>query len=124
MKRDMDLIRAILAKAEASEPDESVASVDGWDQPDFAYNVWLMREAGLVVATVIAADNRVAYAAHVSSLTWDGHDFLDAVRSDSIWDKTKAAVLDVSGSAAFDVIKQLAGAIALKAALAHLGLPT
>jgi hypothetical protein len=123
MKRDMDLIRAILSEVESAGSDETVTGVHGWETAEFAYNVWLMEQAGLVVARVISADDQMAYAAYVFGLTWDGHDFLDAVRSDSIWAKTKAAIADVAGSTAFDVLKQIACAIALKTAMAHLTSP-
>ena len=36
----------------------------------------------------------------IQRLTWDGHDFLDAIRSKSVWNKTKDAV----GSSGFQSV--------------------
>ena len=39
------------------------------------------------------------------SLTWQGHEFLDAARNDTIWRKAKKKVLETTGGLAFDVLK-------------------
>ncbi len=41
------------------------------------------------------------------SLTWGGHDFLDAIRNDDVWSKTKSTVQEKVGSATFEVVKAL-----------------
>jgi hypothetical protein len=41
-------------------------------------------------------------------LTWDGHEFLDAIRNDTVWNKTKRVIADKGGSIPFDVLKDLA----------------
>lgn len=120
MKRDMDLIRTILLEAEATAAEQAVVRIDGYDDSNYAYNVWLMEQAGLVEAAVVRASGHIPIKAHVFSLTWAGHDFLDAVRNDSIWAKTKARVAETAGSASFDVLKAVASAIALKAATGQL----
>jgi Hypothetical protein (DUF2513) len=40
-------------------------------------------------------------------LTWEGHDFLDAIRDPEIWCKTKSGAEEV-GSFTFDLLKELA----------------
>jgi hypothetical protein len=40
-------------------------------------------------------------------LTWEGHDFLDAARSETIWKKVMNKVKDSTGTVAFEVLKAL-----------------
>ena len=42
------------------------------------------------------------------SLTWEGHEFLDAVRHETVWAKTKEVVKSKGGSVSFEVLKELA----------------
>ena len=42
---------------------------------------------------------------HVLRLTWAGHEFLDQVRSDTVWEKTKALVLKNTGSLSLEAVK-------------------
>jgi len=116
MKRDMDLVRAILLATEEAPPGRPVTGIDGYDELDYAYNAGLMEQAGLVEAAVVRASGAGPVAARINSLTWGGHDFLDAVRSDSIWAKTKTRVAETVGTASFEVVKAIAVSIALKVA--------
>jgi len=53
-------------------------------------------------------------------LTWEGHDYLDAVRDPQVWHKTKEATNKV-GSWTFDIVKELAKQY-IKSELSKLGL--
>lgn len=61
------------------------------------------------------ADGVGPIAATISSLTWNGHEFLDNVRNDTVWAKLKRAVAEKGGAVSFDVLK----ALALSYAKAH-----
>ena len=117
MVRDMDLVRAILLAAEQLVPGErpdSVSSIPGYDQLIFAGHVELLKEAGFVEAAVARASGVGAVEARVDRLTWEGHDFLDAIRSDTVWAKTKSTIASTLGSASLEVVKAVAVSIALK----------
>ena len=45
-------------------------------------------------------------------LTWNGHEFLDAIRSDTIWQKTKSSFLSKGLSMTFDLVKSVAVEVA------------
>ena len=85
MKRDMDLIRQLLLRIETSE-DKAALNFDipGYPEKDIDYNLDLLISAGLVNGTGEGTFGGTYYV-NVSGLTWQGHDFLDAVRSDSVW---------------------------------------
>ena len=117
MKRDMDLVRAILLAAEDSHEQwlgaESLVC-NAWDQVMVARHFELMGEAGLVVADVNEFLGG-GVDGNVKRLTWAGYDFLDDVRSESVWEDTKASISEKVGSASFDLIKAVAVGFAMKA---------
>ena len=45
-----------------------------------------------------------------------GHEFLDTYRQDASWNKTKALVIEKTGSLSFEALK-MAGAVLMKSAL-------
>ena len=45
---------------------------------------------------------------YVTGLTWQGHEFLDKIRNDTLWQKVKATVQSKSLDLSFDVIKTVA----------------
>jgi DNA-binding transcriptional ArsR family regulator len=122
MRRDMDLVRKILLQVELTTEEEGRSrylAVDGYDQATVARHVELLLEAGLVDAHLIGGDGVPPQAARVFRLKWEGHDFLNAVRNDTVWAKTKQMVKDKGGSASFEIIK----AIAIGFAKEAFGLP-
>lgn len=120
MRRDLDLVRTILKGcADASGPVDAHAFTD--DAHPFelvAYHVRIMEEAGLVEANITNVWGGVPVHVTVGPLTWTGNDFLDVVRSESIWSKTKKTIMTTIGSASFEIVK----AVAVKAASEALGL--
>jgi hypothetical protein len=48
---------------------------------------------------------------HVTRMTWKGHDFLDTVKDDKVWDHTKGVLEGLKG-VGFDTIKDVASAVA------------
>ena len=118
MKRDMDLVRTILLAVEAI-PDESMGQfvnrIDRVDSGVFARHVEIMLEAGLVEGHVVHAGRSIR--ANVNGITWDGYEFLDSIRSDTAWAKTKARIAGTVGSASFEVIKAVAVSYAMRAVL-------
>jgi len=86
MKRDMDLIRLILLDEEGEEkPDLS-----GYAQEQIIYHMALLIEAKLAHGAVVLDENGEPDAAQITRLTWEGHEFLDKARSETVWNKTKA----------------------------------
>lgn len=110
MKRDMDLAREILKTIEISKKDPSdIVSKDtlykrGYEEPQVSEHIKILVQAGLILAIdATSTNNGTLWEAQ--SLTWDGHDFLDAARNDKIWKKAKNITLEKTGGLAFDVLK-------------------
>ncbi len=75
----------------------------GYDQKTISEHVRLLLDAGLVRGELTHfIGGRISF--HVSGLTWNGHDFLDAARDTTIWTKAKATVLKPTASITFDVL--------------------
>ena len=64
----------------------------------FDYHLQLLCDAGLM-AQVGQAGFR---------MTNQGHDYLDAIRDDGIWRKTKNIVAETGGNATLEIVKSLA----------------
>ena len=117
MKRDMDLVRQILLTVERNADPFGAESVqiEGQTEREIGYHIKIMQEAGLLDAgdrTHLGAD---AMLWHSVSLTWEGHEFLDAARENSRWNAAKKKVMDKAGTVSFEVLKQLLTALAKQA---------
>lgn len=124
MKRDMSLVRHILKETERADGplDAETLVTSEWSFETVAYHVEIMTDRGLIDGSVIRDANNTPVRGFVRSLTWEGCDFLDAVRDERVWSRTKRAVADAAGSATFDVVKATAVAIATRLIAAGAGL--
>lgn len=57
-----------------------------------AYHCKILHEAGLISGYNAQNASDTINLFKVSSLTWEGNDYLDKVRDNSIWGKTKDAI--------------------------------
>ncbi|MBQ0163090.1 MAG: DUF2513 domain-containing protein [Treponema sp.] len=90
MKRDMELVRELLISIEEHTGEK------GWSVPsDMEYlvvvkHLELMEQANLVNASIVRTKQ---YSTVMdASLTWDGHDYLNAIRNETVWNKVKENV--------------------------------
>ena len=124
MKRDMDLVRQILIETEKAEgplQGEHFADKEhGISQ--VAYHIEMMEHHGLLEANLRIDKFYNVYKCEIVALTWDGCDYLDAIRDQSIWAKTKQVVKEAVGSTTLDVIKETAKLVAIGAIKAQLGM--
>ena len=111
MKRDMDLIRAILLNVEQQGPPEGWCDVQlpGHSEEEISYHVMLLRDAGLVEAVKLSTQDGVCW--RPKRLTYEGHEFLDAARNDTFWNKGKATAIEKTGSLSMEALKIALGAI-------------
>lgn len=109
MKRDMDLIRQILLKLEEHEhgyaPDR--LKVAGCSDEQLGYHIHLMGQAGLLEVIDVTHNASTSPQTIPTRITWDGHEFLDAARSDTIWVRAKERLAGTLGSVSIDVLKSL-----------------
>ena len=102
MKRDLDLIRAILLKLEEEiglhsktydfQFANSKLSVPGYADDD-VYSHLLM----LIDSPYVKGRRALSGEITVKALTWNGREFLDDIRDVEIWGKTKERAKAVAG---------------------------
>lgn len=124
MKRDMDLLRLLLLQLEGIDQDgKSIyhfhsddITIDGytWDQVSYHYD--LAVEADLIDQ----GGSGVMQGILFKRLTWSGHDFVDAVRDDDIWKRTRQGAT-AAGGFSLDLLKDLAKGFIRKKISEHTG---
>ena len=111
MKCDMDLIRGLLQEIEAMPADslyETRTSSLPADRAQLAGHLQLLDQAGFVAGF----GRELSGNAICSGLTWQGHQFLNAARSDRVWNEAKKALREKGVSVSVGVLTQLLSKIA------------
>lgn len=95
MKRHMDLVRHLLFVFEEKPGPEmmrvSDLTVEGYSPGEIQYHLNLMYQAGLVNGEDVrstTSDRLIKVMPF--DLTWQGHEFLEAVRDPEVWRQAKA----------------------------------
>jgi len=117
MHRDWDLVRRILLALEEKALPYTMMHASEFKDADeigVSYHIKMLANAALIEATDISSMGKpMVWAA--TSLTWDGHEFLDSIRSQSMWQKVQAKArekgLDLTLDIIIKIAKQLADAM-------------
>jgi hypothetical protein len=120
MKRDLDLVRQLMLQIEALPAAPPVQyRMSEIEDPVLLAHLELLIEAGLVNGRISRSQGTRGDVISVSGLTWHGHEWVEMVRSQSLWNEVKSAVLDGGGVLTFELTK----AVAAKLFRARLALP-
>ena len=118
MKRDMDLIRKILFFVEenyvAGGPEIDV-HIDGYLDSVIYEHCILMKEDGLIVR-LLDTSSLESKSCKVGNLTSEGFDFLDKIRADTDWNRTKSVISEKGLPLITGTIKTISTAIITAAA--------
>lgn len=123
MKRDLDLLRKILLAIENANEFyyyngiPLLASDIGCPNLNLvSFHVSLLVDNNYIEVLNVTCCG-IAYDDYtIKRLTADGCDYLDNIRNDTIWNKTKEAISNVGGTCALDIVKSIAGKIILSQA--------
>ena len=123
MRRDMDLVRFLLVATEEAEKPLTLFDLldSDWSPDEIVYHVGLMSARGLLDASASVGASGKSSAVYIKGLTWDGCDYLDAIRDEGVWLRTKKLVKEAVGSTTMAVIKETACLVALQAIRAKAG---
>lgn len=115
MQRDMELIRKILFAIEKEYVDVwldySDLKIEGYDFKTVGYHCSILYDAGLVYDYKGQYAGNELYFFGVGRLTWEGHDLLDKIRSETVWSKTKETITSKGLPFVIDVVKEVASAV-------------
>jgi len=105
MKRDLELIRKILINVQNGDKN---ALVEGYDEDAIKYHEGLVVEAGLVEGSVLRnnmASTEIPVVVMIKKLTWEGHDFVDAIEDNENWAKVKAFIGEAGKQISLETVK-------------------
>ncbi len=89
MQRNMDLIRQVILNVECGQPYPDIV---GFTPQAIKYHQMLAIEAGLLNGTHGKFNENateIPSYVFVKDITWEGHNFIDAIREDNSWNKVK-----------------------------------
>lgn len=117
MKRNLDLIRNMLLLIEANDKpsgmDSSAFTSLNPDSEIIDYHLYLLADSGYIDYSEVNTIGHFYPQIIVNWMTNAGCDYLDAVRSASIWETTKDKLSAVGGQASLDIVKAVAEHLAL-----------
>lgn len=123
MKLDYDCVRELLiwleqnieysyngSYIEENSLDFTQASSDlGYTEEEIVYTSEKLVEAGYITAVIDGSDEGISIC-NYQSVTFAGHEYINAVKSDTVWCKVKSALSESTISAPIDAVKSLASA--------------
>lgn len=117
MKRDLELIRKmVLAIEDAQSGWAPNLKLEGYSNAEVGYHAYLLVDAGLAKGQDSTDQQSEGPEAHITSLTWAGHEFADAARDEGRWAKAMGVVAEKGGAVTLGVLTQLLVAL-MKGAL-------
>lgn len=111
MKRDLELIRTILFEAERIDPDRPFldpAHFQGVRMTVLGEHFKLISDAGLAEAFYTEMGNGTIQPDGIARLLGPGHDLLDSIRNDTVWEKTKDKLASSVAGTSLDIVKAVA----------------
>lgn len=116
MRRDLNLVRALLLHIEGKGLENALEAVNldipPWTSEQVVYHCLLLDDAGYIEArdaSTMAETNMLIFR-----MTASGHDYLDAVRSDTVWRAVTDRLKGEGISAGLELAKSLALSITSK----------
>lgn len=112
MQRDWNIIRAILQQLEEKETYGDVIrpdSVKGYDAELISYHMHILDQAGIIDAKCQSQrSGNGSIFCLAMNLTWEGHELLDSIKSDSAWNRLQKLLREKSIDLSYQAVKTAA----------------
>lgn len=107
----MELIRKILIALEDTEITQGWVplSFDGYSEELISYQIKILAEKHIISAENVS--NQTGFKWHAKSLIWNGHDYIDAIRDDTRWQKVKEWVKTAGKVLTLETMKEAVKAL-------------
>jgi hypothetical protein len=107
--KNWTIIREILLKLEAANTPNTVLDAKNlppYPEQEVAYNMRLLHDAGYVKGNILESSDGggLIASALVRSLTNSGHELLDTIRSDTVWNKVQETFKEKGVEMTFDLV--------------------
>lgn len=112
MIRNWEIIREILLRLESTNTPNANVNANSFDElpeQEVAYNMRLLSEAGYIEAIIknsTSGDGKIK-AALARRLMNAGHDLLDTIRNESVWNKVKEKFASNGLDMTFDLVMRV-----------------
>ncbi len=114
MRLNNECVRDLLLAIEENLGINDKVSIDDFELPNYSNDELIYTALKLIEAGFINGDSSKmidgSIFVYVSSLTWDGHKFLDNIRDNEVWRKTKSIVSKFS-SVSLGIISNVAAQV-------------
>jgi hypothetical protein len=121
MKRDIELIRAILLKVEEIPIGQTISSplkINEYDEDIIAEHVRLLYEQGYIDARIVEEFDSYDLVGSpqvesytITRLLNDGHDFIADTKNPTVWKKTLDSIASKGGDVSLAIVKTVAAKI-------------
>jgi Hypothetical protein (DUF2513) len=107
MQRNMDLARAVLLELEKCpfKGGWHNISVEGQSEEDVSYHISLLYETGFIDAIDLTTMGSPHPEWKAKTITWEGHEFLDASRDNTRWERAKVVIKEKGGALTLEALK-------------------
>ena len=128
MKLNIDCMRSVLLELEETPYQASLSlgdlvsslSKQDFEYQDICYSVLKLNEAGYISAN-IQRNSQSTRILSLNDITFSGHQFLENIRSDSVWNNVKAIAVKI-GSNSIASLTQIATGVITAIIKSQLGL--
>ena len=119
MKINYDCVRALLLCLENElefddefrypelKFDKVCEIIPDYSPQDIAYSTLMLSEADYINVLIVPGDNKFNGAIY-TGITFEGHQYLDSIRSDKVWDKIKKKLSTEGVSLTLQIVKNVA----------------
>jgi hypothetical protein len=112
VKRDLDLVRQLMLRIESLPASPPVQyRMSEIEDPVLLAHLELLIDAGLVNGKIARSHGTRGDVISVSGLTWQGHEWIETVRSQSLWNEVRSTLVDGGGVLTFELTRAVAGKI-------------
>ena len=120
MKLNADCVRSVLLELEEKPldnylPEDLSESVEKYGAENVEYTILKLQEAGYIHAGITRTLSGDYEIFGIFDITFQGHEFLNSIRSPSVWERLKdstleggTACLKVVGDIAVEILKEVA----------------
>jgi hypothetical protein len=110
----MELVRKLLLQCEAiDEPEAEPVDLSAYSQEKLMEHRHLVWQAGLARGS--DGSSSMGYDAFIDGLTWEGHDFLEAARNETLWRKAVDRIRSAGAAATIETFKLVLRKLSMEA---------
>jgi hypothetical protein len=109
MKRDLDLVRQLMLQIEALPASPPVQyRADEVEDSVLLKHLEMLISAGLVAGKISQSHGARGDVISISGLTWEGHEWVEMVRSQALWNEVKTTLMERAGAMTFELTRSVA----------------